>query len=523
VNNLKRWFVHPFLIGVFPVIALLAKNIGQVKASASYRSFIFMVIFTGLLLVLLRILIREWARAALVCSFLLGLLLFYGHVYGLLENVQILGVYLGRHRFLIPLWLCIGAFGIWLIIKRISDLSSWTAGLNIIGITAVALSLFQIGAFEIRLGKAIHNEMEPLTSDLLKLHLPSNQAPPDVYYIILDSYPRDDVLKKDIQYDNTPFLNQLKEMGFYVALCSQSNYASTELSLPASLNFEYLDTTIANYQGKTNDLSPFWPLLKYSRVRQIFEHLGYTTVAFETGFTWSEIDDADVYLSRPFRSFSIDSLRRVNNFEGLFIETTAGLILTDVQSRLPKFLTIDVDAADMKEHRERTLFVLNELDSIPSKIRGLKFVFAHIIAPHRPFVFGADGAEVQFPKRLNDQQYILASQGQVSYINKRVLTLVADIIKQSATPPIIIIQGDHGQSRSTPAHRMAILNAYYFPGGENGSLYPSISPVNTFRMMFNDYFGGSFSLLKDVSYYSEYKTPYDFSVVTVRRPGCGNN
>ena len=523
MNLPKRWFIHPFLIGVFPVIALLAKNIGQVKASASYRSFFFMVIFAGLLLVLLRILIREWARAALVCSFLLGLFLFYGHVYGLLENVQVFGVYLGRHRFLIPLWLCIGVFGIWLIIKRISDLSSWTAGLNIIGISAVALSLIQIVAFEIRLGKVTHNEMEPLTSDLLKLHLPSDQAPPDVYYIILDSYPRDDVLKKDIQYDNTPFLSQLQEMGFYVAKCSQSNYASTELSLPASLNFEYLDTTIANYQRRTNDLSPFWPLLKNSRVRQIFEDLGYTTVAFETGFTWSEIDDADIYISRPFKSFSIDSLRRINNFEGLFIKTTAGLILTDVQSRLPKFLTVDVDAADVKEHRERTLFVLNELDRIPSQIRSPKFVFVHIIAPHRPFVFGANGEEVNFPKHLDDQQYILASQGQISYINKRVLTLVADIMKQSVTPPIIIIQGDHGQSRSTPSHRMAILNAYYFPGGKNRSLYPNISPVNTFRVLFNNYFGGYFGLLKDVSYYSEYNNPYDFSVVTVRRPGCGNN
>lgn len=522
MNNLKRWFVHPFLIGVFPVIALLAKNIGQVKASASYRSFVCMIIFTGLLLVLLRILIREWARAALICSFLLGLFLLYGHVYGLLENVQLFGVYLGRHRFLIPLWLCIGVFGIWLIIKRISDLSNWTASLNIIGITAVTLSLIQIVAFEIRLGKVTHNETEPLTSDLLNLHLPSDQTPPDVYYIILDSYPRDDVLKKDIQYDNISFLSQLTDMGFYAALCSQSNYATTELSLSASLNFEYLDTTIANYKGRTNDSLPFWPLLKYSRVRQIFEHLGYTTVAFETGYAWSEIDDADIYLNPPSRSFSIGSFRRVNNFEGLFIKTTAGLILTDVQSRFPKFLTIDVDAEDMMDHRERTLFVLNELDRVPSQIQGPKFVFVHIIAPHRPFIFGADGEEVYFPKHLDDQQYILASQGQISYINKRVLTLLADIIKQSATPPIIIIQGDHGQSRSTPAHRMAILNAYFFPGGGKGSLYPSISPVNTFRVMFNDYFGGTFSLLKDVSYYSEYSTPYDFSVVTVRRTGCGN-
>ena len=482
-----------------------------------------MLIISGMLLLVCRILVCEWTRATILCSTLLGLFLTYGHVYGSLENVQVLGVYLGRHRFLIPLWFFLAVFIIWMVIKRLKDLPNWTMGLNIFSTSAVIFSLIQIGVFEIRLDKVTEAQIQPLSADLLQLKYNFIQTPPDVYYIILDSYPRDDVLRKDIKFENTPFLEKLRELGFYISLCSQSNYATTELSLPSSLNFEYLDATITNYKGRANDLSPFWPLLKYSKVRQIFENLGYTTVTFETGFNWSELEDTDVYIHRSLRSLRLDSLRRINNFEGLFIKTTAGLILTDIQSRIPKFLKIDVDAVDMKEHRERTLFVFNELNNVPSQISGPKFVFAHFIAPHRPFVFGFNGEEVNLPKHLDDQQYIQASQAQISYVSQRVVELVTHIIEQSKVPPIIILQGDHGQSRSTPAHRMAILNAYYLPGDGEKSLYPGISPVNTFRVVFNGYFTGSFSLLQDISYFSEYVTPYDFTVVNVPRAGCEDN
>src|SRR3970282_1068515 len=65
---------------------------------------------------------------------------------------------------------------------------------------------------------------------------------PDIYYIILDGYARDDILRKFYQLDNRDFLDRLGELGFYVAGCAQSNYAQTQLSLASSLNFAYLDS-----------------------------------------------------------------------------------------------------------------------------------------------------------------------------------------------------------------------------------------------------------------------------------------
>ena len=79
-------------------------------------------------------------------------------------------------------------------------------------------------------------------------------------------------------------------------------------------------------------------------------------------------------------------------------------------------------------------------------------------------------------------------------------------------PPIIIIQGDHGPSHFDVPSRMAILNAYYFPDHEF-AVYPEITPVNSFRLLFNNYFNTDFDLLEDVSYYSQYPNAYQFEVI----------
>ena len=64
---------------------------------------------------------------------------------------------------------------------------------------------------------------------------------------------------------------------------------------------------------------------------------------------------------------------------------------------------------------------------------------------------------------------------------------------------------------------MSILNAYYLPDinddGEDNT-YNNITPVNTFRLVFNKYLNTSFDLLDDHVFYSSYQRPYDFMNVT---------
>ena len=97
------------------------------------------------------------------------------------------------------------------------------------------------------------------------------------------------------------------------------------------------------------------------------------------------------------------------------------------------------------------------------------------------------------------------------YINHKVEELIEILLKESENDPIIILQGDHGPKSSmegkikTPEilqESVAILNGYYFPGHDYSALYPNMSPVNTFRVILNQFFDKGYSLLPDRSYFS---------------------
>src|SRR5262249_55628409 len=149
------------------------------------------------------------------------------------------------------------------------------------------------------------------------------------------------------------------------------------------------------------------------------------------------------------------------------------------------------------------------------------FVFAHILSPHPPFIFAADGTPAPISKATRrvmlandiggtseaDREIVArAYREQVQFVTPRVPQAIATILARSSTPPIIVLQSDHGSdmlldwSRPSPMgawERTAILNAYYVPPGIRAKLYPRISPVNTFRVLFGYYFTGRYDLLPD--------------------------
>ena len=52
------------------------------------------------------------------------------------------------------------------------------------------------------------------------------------------------------------------------------------------------------------------------------------------------------------------------------------------------------------------------------------------------------------------------------YINKEIMKSIDTILKQSKTPPIIVLQGDHGIDytyQENPWCKHQILNSYYLP------------------------------------------------------------
>ena len=503
-NSVIDWILHPFLISIYPLLLLYANNADEVEITALLRPLFFCLLGASVVLGIFFLSLRNSQRAALATSLILALFYSYGHIYAYLESTNPLGIALGRHRILFPVWLFILILALVDIIRWRGSYQVITRLLNMITLLLLLFPILQISFHSIQARQYSGNNQNPEHAGA-QLQLPSEA--PDIYYIILDGYARDDILKQFYSWDNTDFLNQLESMGFFVARCSQSNYAQTQLSLASSLNFDYLDALGDQFKPGNPSRAGLPVLIQDSSVRQELTNLGYQTIAFDSGYDATRIQDADLYLSP-------NADRGLNDFENMFLRTTAYRLISEGISFLN--LPPDWEARD-QAHRERILYTLDVLPSI-AEMPGKKFVFAHIISPHWPHVFGPNGEAVhEHPNSVDGYR------NQVIYINNRILPVISQIIESSDTPPIIIIQGDHGSVIESPKRRMSILNAYYLPLDEEAHLFESISPVNTFRVVFNTYFGGKFPVLDNQANYSVYDRPYDYTVISDERAGCESN
>jgi len=497
--KLKSIPLYPILFSLYPVFALAAANRREIDTAVILRPTLVSLLTSVSLYLAIRWLLKSWPKAAALTTFFLVLFFSYGHVYQFLERKQILGMSLGRHRILIVVYALILTMGVWGLLAKGKDLAPLNRALNLACIFLLVMPLSQFTSYAILSAKNVQASADAAEMPVI-LKPEDPDALPDVYFIVLDTYTRSDALLNDFNYDNSAFLDGMRQMGFFVADCSRSNYAYTQGTITAALNLDYLPELTPRLEQLGLAPSDIWIFLKQSLVRQQLEAIGYRTVAFETGYEWSRLADADTYLGIANDSMA---LQQLNPFEAMFIKTTALLILTDSQSKLLATQFYDVNFPH-NDHIDRQRFILDQLPRVAS-LPGAKFVFVHLLIPHVPYVFGPDGeirtdsaffaGESAAP--LDEQHLIEGYTGEVEYLNMQLLPIFQEILDTSAMPPIIIVMGDHGLREE---NRLQILNAYYLPGNGADRLYSNISPVNSFRVVFDTNFGTDYGLLPDQSY-----------------------
>ncbi len=343
-----------------------------------------------------------------------------------------------------------------------------------------------------------------------EVHFSESTPRPDIYYIILDGFAGENVLRKI--YGLEPVLaDQLRSSGFYIAREARSNYFRTNYSLVSSLNMSYLHPPLVPESIPRMGFSYLRERLQHNAVRQILEGAGYTTVGFETGYRTTEWRDASRYAG-------LTEWNRV-------IATSASYV------QLP-FIREVISRRLHEMHRERTEQIFPRLLE-EARTPGPKFVFAHVMAPHPPFVFEEDGSLYLSNKvfTLGDgddyggaADYRARYRAQAAYISKRVAAFAEELLSRDPGA-YVVIQGDHGPGlqfdRSSleatdVEERFSILNAVFFPGHDYTGMYPAISPVNTFRVILNRLTGANLPLLPDQSFFAEAGAPFSFIDVTSR-------
>ena len=324
---------------------------------------------------------------------------------------------------------------------------------------------------------------------------------PDVYYIILDAYANPNTLENQGKFDDHQFLDFLRGHGFYVVPRAASNYDRTPFSISSSLNMDYIQAVPKEMGDNYVADNIYYRLIQYNAVAQQFKKLGYKFVnvssgAFATDYIWG----ADVNVKNDFGSHF----------------TTAMMMLTPLAG-VEKYLHIMRD-----NYCDRRLAPGKALNSVLA-MAGPKFVLIHTDLSHPPSLFDHTGKRLDLPRELlNDHSTDFGAYvEQIKYCNSQVEEWIDKIDGAYAKKPIVIVQADHGPYyplKSDDAYYnevMRILNAYRFPDLGKTSLYPTITPVNSFRVLFNDYFGAGLPLLKDQSWCSPVRVrPYSWSDVT---------
>ena len=472
--------VHPLLFAMFPILFLYAHNISETSANQVLMPMLFSVAGALVLWVLLSLLLRSTLKAGLATTLLVILFFSYGRLYDVLDKW---GLFVPSHGILLPAVLLVWGYCVYFIKLAHRDFRNTTKILNVLAVVLILMNVFSVVVYEVGKPKLSTGGLTQ-TGDGSTPTGDSTESGtrPDIYYIILDEYAHPDTMAEYYDYDNSQFINYLTNKGFFVALGSKTKTPYSERSIASSLNMQWLPVDTPREVA--------YQEIADSKVAYFLSSQGYKYVYMGSYFDTGRYRvNADLYYN--FYQSSGSSV--VSDFYRIFWNTTM----------LRPFYNHLIGGQYLGYLRQKAIESLEQLKKMPN-IEGPKFVFAHLMLPHGPIVFGPDGEYID-PTNWENYQDKQFYRGQYIFTTMQIEGVISALLKQSRTPPIIVIQSDHGL-RPASVHPgvqvgsdewQKILNAYCLPGNGNEDLYESISPVNSFRLIFNLYFDANYDLLPD--------------------------
>lgn len=509
----KSIVIHPLLLAIYPVLFLYSHNIGQV----AFREILAPSVITAGLTVtawfILRAIFKNWKKSGIIASLFLVLFFSYGYFRAFLEGETATPLMLSA-------WIVLFMLGSFFTVRSKKDFAKATVILNVITSILIVLPVLNVIIHQFTNIRLINQANYSMSMQASSSSTTERESYPDIYFIVLDAYAREDILREIYNFDNSEFLNFLRDKGFYIADRSVSNYSQTGLSFGSCFNISYLDGLVEQIGQYNNSRLPLDKVFEESLVFTYLRKKGYKIAAFQLGLFHTDLQSADVCLKQE-NSF--------NMFHNALKNMTP----------LPDIMVLTRTDNVSDQYRQNILFALDNFGEAARALKSPKFVFAHFELPHPPFVFGPNGEERNLEAGLNDcdgdwlirrgrlslEGYRRCYRDQIVFLNSRMKKVVDDILKNSEHPPIIMILADHGprsglvweNPNKTDVHEcMSILNAYYLPNNGDELLYPEISLVNSFRVILNHYFGEQFDLLPDRCYFSTASHLYKFYDVTER-------
>ena len=524
---------HPFLIAFFPIIAIYSVNIGLIQLEQFILPTLLIIGSAFLFFLCLRRILKNGKKAALIVSFAFITFFSFGHIYNMLNQVSIGNTDLGSNSILLPIFTILFVIGTYFIIKTKRTLDNSTSIVNTISIAFISVIVVMVGIEAFGCDECLIQQNTSWEFDFFSeqkidsssyfedhnLSVSENNPLTNVYYIILDGYPRNDVLEKHLSFDNSEFINFLQQRGFHVVKNSHANYSLSSTSIPSTMNMNYINFLADEIGEDSRNYNPLigkdFGLYADNQVIKNFKSIGYKV---------AKIGSVPMYLHEiPIVDHSL-CYKSVHLMDNRLLDTVGRT------SMIGYF--IERSSEDLQ--REIILCAFDELSTISGYYEEPVFVWSHIMMPHFPLIFGPNGEPITPGKSLlvmnhpeytgNDWNIKKQFVQQLEFANKKSIELIDNILENEERS-IIIIQSDHGSGFDTniqdPTYddvtqKLSNLNAIYFPDKKyREMLTDDQTNVNTFRIVFNSYFGGEYDILEDRMYWNlSIKKPFLFKDVT---------
>ncbi|MFO7937958.1 MAG: sulfatase-like hydrolase/transferase [Kiritimatiellia bacterium] len=527
-NHYKPYY--PFLLNFLFILSIYQVNVNLVSFKSVLISFLNGQVVTGITLVVLAVILRNIYSASLLSGLTSVLALIYPFIVEGVSSLWSAGVYLLALASIISIVII-------LTVKNIRKVIKLTHIMNLFAVCALSVSGV-LTIFAARSGATPIYNSGNLKTNVFNNPMPSDtqnhtafEDLPDIVFMVLDGYGRQDVLKDVYNFDNAPFIDFLTTNNFYVAKESRANYTFTMLSIASAFNGAYITTNSAVLK-----------VLNYAVLDKTFAQSAFSELLLNNNYNIALTYSADRKLleiqnekaQKPKWARDFDSM----NFNNLVRRRLAWKFPFKWQSfianiyNFPSNLYYRFIKAEWT-HSARIKTGINQMVNYPlGKSKKPTFLYSHVIAPHPPFVFSSSFPESETSsyneanmwrasRKADSKDYQIGYSEHLQKINEMMERAIKSRISNKGERDLVfVLVSDHGPAsefdfndieNTNQRERVSNLCAVYSSAGDYEGFYQNMTLINLVRLITGKYLCEEpLPLLRDRSFVSSWSNKFLF-------------
>lgn len=489
-----------FLFPLFFVLHGYNENFGLIPVHVGIELLLYYLAVALTIFILSLVIYKEAEKAFVLSFFYLSIFFFFGFILDSLRSLSS-SSFISSYSFLLPIVVVLAVFLFLFVKKGVSRNRIIASYIRWLLLAFIIIEIILMGYHFVMRDYSKNRLYQQGDKIITTLHSDCEYEKPDIFFIVLDEYTSSEGLSKYFNFNNSKIDSLFASRGFYVVSHSRSNYNMTAFSLSSTFNYDYLDLERNDSVFSQKTMLRGIETFRKNRLTSFLAKEGYEIV----NYGCFNLENSTLYTESFFNSIPRKLIDNQTFTSRLINDLGWRFMIKDFFTGKPK--VSEYYKKTKREHIYRNNFNAEGLVSAMS-IQNDKprFVYGHLMLPHDPYYLDSLGnfvpdTTVLFERFDRKDAYI----NQLVYCNRLLEKFIHAATIATRRSRVVVIEGDHGfgyhDNREFAEREFSNLNAYYFSDRNYQSLYPGITPVNTFRIILNKYFCTSLPLLKDSSFF----------------------